>query len=557
MWILGIASSHNGAAALLRDGRVIVAVQAERLTRRKRQPIRMDEPTAAESILVRYCLEAAGIEFADLDAIATSTPWHLGPPRIDALKMSLDLPRTPTPPVLTVPHHLAHAEYVLHYAPSDASIVLVADGSGTREDHRVSLSIQERERSAQKFCRGIAKESLSAYVFNGQDLDLVYRVAHGRLAGLPLLESVGHLWRWAAYYCCGSVDEAGKVMGLAPYGDSSVYADLPCVSFRDDGEVSVRFDALFDALRTPNTRGADVTGIAHYADVAAHVQASTNRTLAALVRWLVARYGQDTLCYCGGVALNGMTNEHICRDGAISRLVVNGSCEDNGTAIGAAVCAFHHLEGTRIREPLDDSYGCTYTQAQIETALTRANLDFRVHSEDDLLGAAAHALAAGKIIGWYQGRSEFGPRALGNRSILADCRAARMKDILNLRVKRREAYRPFAPVVPEEHAPEFFDLHGPSPLMLRVVRVKSDRIPAVTHVDGSGRVQTVNREENQRLYDLLQRFAQITNVPVLLNTSFNVAGEPIVESPDDAIRTFKVAGLDFLFVGNCVTKKNV
>ncbi|HET6253137.1 MAG TPA: carbamoyltransferase C-terminal domain-containing protein [Puia sp.] len=561
-WILGIAASHNSAAALIKDGRVIVAVQTERLVRRKRQSLSLDQLSAHAINVIGYCLRYAGIDISELRAIATCTPWDAVHARFAIGEV--EWPGLFTlPPFISVPHHLAHAEYSLHYSPLEPSIVLVCDGAGSFEHHRPYLDIREKERDAVKYIRGRGKESVSAYAFDGTELELIYRIAYdevqaGRTASDDhngrqprWMSSLGHLWEWCAYYCHGDRHEAGKVMGLAPYGDPKTYSHLGALSIDCHGEMRVDLEKLISRLSSPNISGADITGNAHYADIAAHVQQTTNDLLVELVRYLQTRYRSDTVCYSGGVALNSVANEYL-RKRLDLNLNMNGSCEDNGTAIGAALAVHHSLTGVRIPEKINDCYGREYSEVEIQEALQGYQGKIERMDRPELLRCAAKALAEGLVVGWFQGRSEFGPRALGNRSILADARDPKMQDILNRRIKHREAFRPYAPAVIEERASEFFELEGASPVMLRVVPVLADTLPAVTHVDGSARVQTVNREQNAIFYDLLKEFESLTGIPVLLNTSFNLAGEPNVETPVDAMSTFIAADIDLLFMGGTV-----
>jgi carbamoyltransferase len=557
VWILGIAGSHNSGAALIKDGRVVVAVQTERLVRHKRQPIALDNMATHAVQVISYCLRYAGIDLADLRAIATCTPWAGIHPRF-----AFQAP-TPSslPRFITVPHHLAHAEYALHYSPLERSIVLVCDGAGTYEYQRTQLDIKEREENAVKYIRDGAKESVSAYAFDGANLKLMHRIAYGEepktrfsREGPNALQSrwmasLGHLWEWCALYCHGNRHEAGKVMGLAPFGNPKVYADLDTLSIDSLGEMRINLRALVDRFHSPNVSGADVSGSAHYEDIAAHVQKSTNEFLVELVRFLQARYRTNSVCYSGGVALNSIANEYLRRQLGLN-LYMNGSCEDNGTAIGAALAAHHAFTGLRISEEVTDYYGREYSAKEIQDALRDYPGKVEKLPRPELLSYAASALASGSVVGWFQGRSEFGPRALGNRSILADPRNPDMQNILNRRVKRREMFRPYAPAVIEERASQFFELVGSSPVMLRVVPVRVTSLPAVTHVDGTARVQTVNRKQNPTFYDLLTAFEAATGVPVLLNTSFNIAGEPIVETPTDALRTFLRSNMDALFLGD-------
>ena len=387
-------------------------------------------------------------------------------------------------------------------------------------------------------CQAEGKESISAYSYSGGKLRLLYRFSGGPIVSphqsIRHINSLGHLWRWAAQYCHGSQNEAGKVMGLAPYGDPLKHDGIPYLLFQD-GLVNVDFAILNREFGTPNHEGRDITGSSHYADLAAGIQHRTNKFLVGLIKWLRRRYDFERVCYSGGIALNGITNEEIIRQCSVG-LTMGASCEDNGTAIGCALAAYYDITG-RPREPEDrptDYYGRMYSRREIECEiddLRQAGMTVVQYDEGTLTQTAASLLDSGAVVAWFQGKSEFGPRALGNRSILADPRRADMKDILNSNVKFREAYRPYAPAVLEEYADSWFDMGGiSSPFMLRVCPVKGSVLPAITHVDGSARVQTVCRKTNFRFYGLIKEFESLTGVPVLLNTSFNVAGEPIVES---------------------------
>jgi carbamoyltransferase len=417
MWIIGIAGSHNGGVALIRDGKVVVAVQAERVVRFKRHSIRVDRMGTDVRELVSYCLKQAGIGPDAIDAIATSSPWLAASPRFHSSEVWFGARDDQLPPFITVPHHLAHAEYALHYSPLDPALVLVLDGSGTRESQRTQLHVKERERNPIKHLDGIAKESIKAYSFDGNELSLVYRFAGGASEveipgepGHPYLHSLGDLWRWTSYYCCGSLNEAGKVMGLAPYGNPSRLDKLRYLDFDErSGAVDISFRDL-TRFTKPNIAGRDVSGDSHYEDIAAHIQSTTNTFLLKLLHFLEIRHPGTHLCYSGGVALNGIANQQMIS--ATRRTVhMNGSCEDNGTAIGAALAVHHMLTGLRVAEEPTEYYGRTYSEEEITSALNMRGISSHRRSRGDVIEIAARSLADGKIVAWYQGRSEFGPRA--------------------------------------------------------------------------------------------------------------------------------------------------
>lgn len=553
-WILGLAASHNGGAALIRDGRVAVAIQAERLTRQKRQGVVFDRRNTGLELAVRYCLDAAGIGWGDLAAIATCTPW-------DAWELDAERILGAKAPVISVPHHLAHAEYAIHWAELSDALVLVMDGSGSFEYQRPELSIAELElSSARRLITDEGKETISAYRYDGRDLRLVYRHAVGRgvaqeEGGRRHRSSLGHLWEWTSGYCFDDVAEAGKVMGLAPFGDPGRYASLNLASFHGERGAEVRFDVAFEQFRRPNKTRADVVADSHYADLAAHVQVCTDGFLLDLVRFLHERHPTADLCYSGGVALNILSNERVIREGPFARVHLNGACEDNGTAIGAALAAHHRLTGRRESERLRDDWGRTYGTGEIEAAARAAGAPFATLGLDAAVARAAEAVVAGQVVGWFQGGSEFGPRALGHRSIIADARSDAVKPILDRKVKRREPYRPYAPAVLREKVADWFDIDSDSPVMMRVAKVMSPGLPAITHVDGTARVQTVERAMNAAYYDLIAGVGARTGVPVVLNTSFNIAGEPIVESPADAVKTFIASGMDLVVMEGTVVER--
>lgn len=565
MNIIGITRSHNGAVSILRNGQVQVGIQAERLTRQKRQFLTLENDAENISRTVRYCLEACGLDYADIDAIATSTPWeHID---VDAAKFETLIGGSlrPNTPIVTVPHHLTHAEYALHYSDLEPGLVAIVDGSGTYEKDRARFTIQENRRDdARIFAGPESKETLSSYAFDGDRLELVYRMGHppvgvpeslGYVHNARLMQSFGHLWEWAAWYCCGSVRDPGKVMGLAAHGnpqahDGSTYAYLDA-----EGRLQIAFERLYETFTEPNLGQNDISGNKHFADVAAMVQERTNTLLVELLGRLQKSVPARTLYYAGGVALNVVANEVIVRSGLFDRVYMNGSCEDNGTAIGACLAAQHYLSGGRSTAPVREYYGRTYTNTEIADALTEAGCPHEKVTPDELIDRAANALNGSAVIGWFQGGSEFGPRALGNRSILANPIDPHTKYILDLLVKRRERYRPYAPAVLAERVQDYFDIEGPSPVMLREGRVNVDTLPGITHIDGSARVQTVARGDNQRYYDLIKRFGELSGIPVILNTSYNLAGEPIVESPADAIRSFLASRMRVLFIGDYIATR--
>lgn len=594
MRILGISAYyHDSAAALLLDGKPFAAAQEERFTRRKH-----DHRFPKNAI--GYCLDAAGLDLDDLDGIAffekplikferlietylanapagfqsfrTAMPVWLK----DKLFQKHSLVKSLAPfsrsgqgiaeKMLFAEHHQSHAASAFFPSPFDEAVVLTMDGVGEWATTSVAIG------------RGNTLETMKE---------------------IHWPHSLGLLYSAFTSYCGFKVNSGEyKLMGLAPYGEP-VYADTilyNIIDVKPDGSfwldqsyfdyatgltmTSARFHALFGGP----PRDPDSPLSQHHMDLAASVQAVTELVMLRMTRDLAKTYGIENLCLAGGVALNCVANGKILRDGAFKRVFVQPAAGDAGGALGAAYAAHAlHAQAPRVTtgamDALQGSYlGPSFGQSEIETRLGAMGAKFEVVSDDALYDRTAERLEAGDAVGWFQGRMEFGPRALGNRSILGDPRQPDMQKTLNLKIKFRESFRPFAPSVLAEDAADYFEIDEPSPYMLMVTDVKRNRrrhrsagdeslfgidklnvprsdIPAVTHVDYSARIQTVHRETNPRYHALIERFKERTGCAVLVNTSFNVRGEPIVSAPEDAFRCFMGTGMETLAVGNCLLRK--
>ena len=594
MRVLGISAFyHDSAAALIEDGRIAAAAQEERFTRKKH-----DSRFPANAI--EYCLEQAGIGLGRVDYVAfydkpflkferlIETYLAFAPRGFASFRMALpvwlreklfqkDLLRREFArfdqdfdwknKLLFSEHHLSHAASAFFPSPFGEAAVLTMDGVG--EWATTSLAMGEGNRLA------------------------VLRELH-----FP--HSLGLLYSAFTYYTGFRVNSGEyKVMGLAPYGEPR-YAGLildTLMDLKDDGTfrldqsyfdyctglamTSGKFHELFGG---PPRRPDDPLTQRHM-DLAASVQKVTEEVVLRLARSIARDTGAKNLCLAGGVALNCVANGHVLRDGGFEGLWIQPAAGDAGGALGAALAAYHlYKGGERRTDGANDSMRGTYLgpelpAAEIESRLAKAGARFSVLDEAALIEATAGALAQGKAVGWFQGRMEFGPRALGGRSVLGDPRSPTMQKTLNLKVKYRESFRPFAPSVLGEDAAEWFQLNGASPYMMLVAGVAGNRrramtgdehalfgidklnvvrsqIPAVTHVDYSARIQTVHKETNRRYHALISRFKEITGCPVLVNTSFNVRGEPIVCTPEDAFQCFMGTEIDMLVAGDCVLDKD-
>lgn len=539
-WVLGISASHNGAVCLINGDRIVAAIQEERLTRIKRQRIEAATPALA----IAYCLNAAGIGAADLDMIVVTVQGRGGGPENDVHRNRLLRTRESGVRVSYIPHHLAHAVSAFALSGFEDSAVLVIDGMGSAV---ADLTPAERAVAVRAVEDGF--ETASLYDARGTGITPLRKhlVAKGDwldigAQGMPRFGSLGGLYAAAAKQIFGDATEAGKVMGLAAYGTP----DIPAGDFFRADDNGFTFashvpDAFASNARWPAER-------ARYQDLAASAQAAIEAGVLHLAQELRRKSRSRRLCYAGGVALNGIANERLWREGGFDDVFIVPAAEDSGCAIGAAFWGLWHLTGVNTRRRLmADAAGRTYGEAEIRAAAAAAGV--RIAAEGDAINAAADMIRDGRIIGWFQGGSELGPRALGQRSIVCDPRDPGMPARLNGRIKRREAFRPFAPAILREHTSDWFEngADADSPFMLRVCRFWEDKralVPAVVHADGSGRVQTLTAAANGAFHDLVAAFHTRTGVPLLLNTSFNGPGEPIVETPADALRTLLAAGLD-------------
>ena len=593
MRILGISAYyHDSAAALLRDGQVVAAAQEERFTRKKHD-------AAFPYQAIRSCLESTGTQLAEIDHVAfydkpflkferlLETYLAFAPRGFSSFRTALPVwvkdklfqrsqivkaLKELSPKIrwdeklLFSEHHLSHAASAYYPSPFKSAAVLTMDGVGEWTTTSVALG-------------------------KGRDLKVTKEI--------HFPHSLGLLYSAFTYYTGFKVNSGEyKVMGLAPYGNpvfkEKILENL--IDLKDDGSFRLNLE-YFDyctGLTMTNDRFAELFGAParkpedkltqREMDLAASIQAMTEKMVLKLAKGIADETGEKNLCLAGGVALNCVANGKLARSGIFERLWMQPAAGDAGGALGAALVA-HHLFNKKERtvngglDAMRGGYlGPQFSNEEIERRLRRAGAVFEVLQENQIIESCADSLAEGKALGWFQGRMEFGPRALGARSILGDARSPSMQKQLNLKVKYRESFRPFAPAVLAEDAEKYFDIKGESPYMLLVadvaeqeriamndeqkglfgidkLNVPRSSIPAVTHVDYSARVQTVHKETNPRFHDLIASFKDKTGCPVIVNTSFNVRGEPIVGSPEDAFRCFMGTEIERLAVGNCFLKK--
>lgn len=559
MNILGISCYyHDAAACLLRDGQVAAVAQEERFNRKKYSPL---FPINA----INYCLQAGDLTIYDIDYVGFYEKPFLKFFRVVlshlrsyplSLKNFLDtMPswledRLITPlvlkrelgfdgKVLFIKHHLSHAASAFLVSPFQEAAILTADAVG--------------------------EWATMSYGFGkGSDIRIVKEIHYPDSLGL-LYTAV------TTYLGFEALAGEGKVMGLAGYGKPK-YRDnfREIVTVKPDG--SFRLDSRFfgfnKGLRMYSGKFVKIFGRARkpedkieqrHCDIAASLQKFIEETLIAIAKHLYNETKVDKLCLAGGLFLNCIANSRIFEETPFKEVFIQPAAGDAGGALGVASYIYHCILKNPRNYVMTDAYlGPDFSAGQIKRTLLNYNLEFKELDDASLCKYIARELSENKIIGWFQGRMELGPRALGNRSILANPCNPDMKELLNSKVKKRESFRPYAPAVLEEKAKEFFKLQNSSPFMLLAPQIKEDEkdlISAVTHIDGTARVQTVNKNSNPRLWQLIKEFENITGVPILLNTSFNLRGEPIVCTPEDAIGCFQRSQMDCLVLGNYVIEK--
>ncbi|MBR1217654.1 carbamoyltransferase [Bradyrhizobium sp. U87765 SZCCT0131] len=569
-YVLGLNTyDHDVSACLLRDGAIAVAIAKERITREKHASGFYQE-------VIDYCLKAEGITLDDVDLVVRNC-YILPVPEMEERLVYQDMPgflpeperatatahplfQSTSAKVVSISHHLAHAFSAFAASPFDEGAVMIVDGVG-------SYKSDVSEPYPADAAGPLARESESYYTFKGRELTCLKKVwmepERGFLSDeFYNMRGLGALYSRASTYVFGDWNKCGELMGLAPYGRPGHARSL--MQLRD-GELDVppwTRDLDHPFILDTDQSWENSPNVTHWQDLAWRVQDDTENVLLARAKWLRETTGAKNLCIAGGVALNCVANGRIAREAGFDNVWIQPAAGDDGIAIGCAL--YGHL--VLLQQPrgyvMEHAYtGRRYGDDEIDAAIKRSLISVQttVTRSADIAADTAKLLADQKVIGWFQGRSEFGPRALGNRSLIADPRRAEMKDILNKRVKHRQAFRPFAPIVLHERAREVFEGEEDSPFMLIAKRVRDewrDRIPAIVHVDGTARVQTVREQTNPELYRLLKAFEALTGVPVLLNTSFNVKGEPIVETPRDAVACFLTTGIDHLVLHDRLVSKN-
>ena len=590
--ILGISAFyHDSAACILVDGEIIAAAQEERFTRKKHDP---GYPKNAINFVLNY----SNLKLSEVDQIVffekpflkferlLETYVAFAPKGFVSFSKAMPLwikeklfqknllftklkeqdeNYNSDKNIFFSDHHLSHAASAFFPSPLEEAVVLTADGVGEWATTTVAVG-------------------------RGNKLEVKKEI--------HFPHSLGLLYSAFTYYCGFKVNSGEyKLMGLAPYGNP-IFEDKikKIIDIKEDGTFRLNqkyfnyatgltmTNRNFHSLFGPQPRNATTEKITQFhMDIASSIQKVTEEIMIKLSKAIREEYKINNLCMAGGVALNCVANGKILKEKIFDNIWIQPAAGDAGGSLGAALALWHIEQGNKrkinIHDNMKGSYlGPEFTQQEIESELLSVGAKFEVLSYDELIDKTSEFLSNEKAIGWFQGRMEFGPRALGARSILGDPRSEKMQKNLNLKVKYRESFRPFAPSILKENLMDWFDLKSESPYMLLVADIKSEKkiemtneqeklfgieklnikrskIPAVTHVDYSARVQTVNKDTNKYYYDLIQKFKEKTGCPVIVNTSFNVRGEPIVNTPTDAFNCFMGTELDFLVIGNCILDK--
>lgn len=600
IYILGISAFyHDSSACLLKDGELIAAVQEERFTRRKH-----DACFPLNSI--KYCIEEAGIHPCDIDYVAFYDKPFLKFERIIETYLNY-VPRGIKSFLTSMPvwikeklflpsllekelnntfnfnkknkikwkekmffpeHHQSHASSAFFPSPFKNAAILTIDGVGEWA-------------------------TTTAGIGRDNNVELLYEI--------HFPHSLGLLYSAFTYYTGFKVNSGEyKVMGLAPYGEPRFVKTIldNLIDLKEDGSFSMNMEYFnyctgltmtsrkFDELFGGRPRKPESPITQREMDLARSIQDVTEEVVLRMARFLKRKTGESNLCLAGGVALNCVINGKVLREGIFSDIWIQPAAGDSGGAIGAAMSVWYvylgkerNVNGNGNIDFMNGSYlGPSFSNTFIESYLKRNNIPYKKFEDDEIVEIVAQMLAEEKVIGWFQGRMEFGPRALGNRSILGDARNLKMQSVMNLKIKYRESFRPFAPAVLRERVKDYFELDYNSPYMLLVAPVKRERcfnlqeqkkdfwgidllniprsdIPAVTHIDYSARIQTVNKETNEKFYKLIKEFEEKTGCAVIVNTSFNVRGEPIVCNPEDAYKCFMRTDMDYLVLENYLLDK--
>jgi Predicted carbamoyl transferase, NodU family len=561
IYILGTGLSHNGSAVLLKDGRVCVGIEKERLTRIKHDG-------GNDTLAIQYCLDAEGIELKDLSLVVQCANFEI--PDRNYYKGKRIFADAKDLKIVDISHHLAHAYSAVGTSPFSECAVMVIDGCGSPLDQFLKLHPDRQQHIAPEFLNEnqMLCEKDSFYHFDGQQLTPLAKdfskmaEQSDNLFSLPTTQhSIGGFYASVSNYVFGDMDDVGKLMGLAPFGKSGTY-DFEAFEFKS-GNLFVN-DGWKNQFDNPSQGYAYFKEhFDYYANVAKWAQEQVEKAVLQCIQNRLEKFPHQNLCYSGGVALNAVANAKLQDSQIAEDIYFEPAAADNGLALG---CAFYgwldYLKMSKVPHDGSTCFGKTYTESEIDAAFDKEeNKKYnpkKITDEAELVRYCAEKLKEGKTIALFQSGSEFGPRSLGRRSILAHPGIENMKDHINLDIKFREDFRPFAPAVLKDKVGDYFQSARYSPYMILVDKTRPEYIQVlknVTHRDGSARVQTVEKSWNPKFALLIEAFYEQTGIAVLLNTSLNKKGMPIVETPEEAIHLFGITDLDILVMENTILEK--
>lgn len=561
IYILGTGLSHNGSACLLKDGKIIVAIEKERLSRKKHDG-------GNDNLAIQYCLDAAGITINDLSLVVQAANFEKETIKKSYYKGSRLFTEDTKIPFVTISHHLAHAYSAVGTSPFNTCNVLVIDGCGSPLQQCDDIDGAYIPADVNTV-PGMYVEKDSYYHFDGKKLKPLYKdfslvnISNNDIR-LPVSQhSIGGFYSMVSNYCFGNMDDAGKLMGLAPYGFDNIYQQQ--IFKLQNGNVYVDENVLgFFDKPMDNETHALKDNFQYYANIAKWVQKETERAVLYVFNSRLKFNHHDNICYAGGVALNAVANAGVLKNSSIKNLYIEPAAGDNGLALGCAFYGWIEVLGKeKIMHNGTTLFGKTYMDDDIEEAIKKfsslnPDISFNYIKADNYIEQVAEYLHTGKLVGWFQNGAEFGPRALGSRSILADPRIENVQHIINSEVKFREDFRPFAPAVLKANVNEYFEHGHESDYMILTDKIKPEwknKLKGIVHVDGTCRVQTIQEKWNKPFHELVTAFKKLSAIGVLLNTSFNKKGMPIVETPFDAISFFYTCKLDVLVLNNYIISK--
>jgi len=561
IYVLGTGLSHNGSAVLLKNGRVCVGIEKERISRKKHDG-------GNDTLAIQYCLDAEGIELKDLALVVQCANFDI--PDRNQFRGERIFANTDFPKIVNISHHLAHAYSAVGTSPFSECAVMVIDGCGSPLDQFLSMHPEQKEYINPNFLNEMQMlcEKDSFYHFDGQklspllkDFSPMAQIASTDLKLPTTQHSIGGFYAAISHYVFGDMDDVGKLMGLAPFGNAKDF-NFDAFEFQS-GRILVKDDWKKYFTNPSKVYEYFKEHFSYYADVAKWAQEQVEKAVITCITNRLEQFPHKNLCYTGGVALNAVANAKL-EDAQIAETIYfEPAAGDNGLALGCAYYGWlEYLNMPKVVHDGSTCFGKQYSEKEIEEALKKevgsAYNQKNFENEEDLMSYCAKQLHEGKTMGWFQSGAEFGPRSLGRRSILAHPAVEGMKLHINRDIKFREDFRPFAPAVLKEKVQDYFESGRNSPYMILVDKTRPEylnQLINVTHCDGSARVQTVEETWNPRFYKLLREFEKQSGIAVLLNTSLNKKGMPIVETPEEALYLFGISALDILVLENIVVEK--